>query len=195
MRLGSKVSIRAHVRYKRLTNAPKLRNRTTLKKKKEKREEKKGGILDQLDEDQNKRTGKRSQDAVLLLFCLLLQHCPFLPCMCSKCCRPSGAQARVTWAFFLFFSSSFFKSLDCTSLMLNLTFPPNQECCFDFSSLSFFLVTCKLSVCNLTQERSPGHKCCVNKNVKKKVFKKKGGGGGEEKENKGKDLAVFQAVY
>ena len=114
MRLGSKVSIRAHVRYKRLTNAPKLRNRTTLKRKKKKtkkenqKKRKKGGVLDQLDEDQNKRTGKRSQDAVLLLFCLLLQHRPFLPCMCSKCCRPSGAQARVTWAFFFFFFFFFF---------------------------------------------------------------------------------------
>ena len=70
--------------------------------------------------------------------------------------------------FFSSFFSSFFKSLDCTSLMLNLTFPPNQECCFDFSSLSFFLVTCKLSVCVLTQERSPGHKCCVKKKKKRK---------------------------
>ena len=90
--------------------------------------------------------------------------------------------------FFSFFF--FFKSLDCTSLMLNLTFPPNQECCFDFSSLSFFVVTCKLSVCILTQERSPGHKCSVKgkkkkrkrkKEKKKKRKKKKGGGGGREK--------------
>ena len=41
MRLGSKVSIRAHVRYKRLTNAPKLRNRTTLKKKKKENKKRK----------------------------------------------------------------------------------------------------------------------------------------------------------
>ena len=81
------------------------------------------------------------------------QFCYFFVCCCDTVrlfllCAQSAVGHLVCkhvlrGLFFFFFF--FFKELRLYFLDAYLTFPPNQECCFNCSSLSFFPVTCKLS--------------------------------------------------